>query len=64
MLQKAGFSLLPKRGKGSHSYWIHPLLPNPVVIFGKDGNDAKHYQTQDVKAGLAELKQLQQEDES
>jgi predicted RNA binding protein YcfA (HicA-like mRNA interferase family) len=64
MLQKAGFSLLPKRGKGSHSYWIHPLLPNPVVISGKDGNDAKPYQTQDVKAVLVELKQLQQEDES
>lgn len=44
MLQKAGFSLLPKRGKGSHSYWIHPLLSKPVVLSGKDGKDAKPYQ--------------------
>jgi len=44
MLQKAGFTLLPKRGKGSHSYWNHPLLSNPVVLSGKDGNDAKPYQ--------------------
>ncbi len=35
ILQKAGFTLLPKRGKGSHSYWIHPLLSKPVVISGQ-----------------------------
>lgn len=43
-LQKAGFTLLPKRGKGSHSYWIHPLLSKPVVLSGKDSKDAKPYQ--------------------
>lgn len=64
MLQKAGFTLLPKRGKGSHSYWIHPLLPNPVVLSGKDGKDAKPYQEKDVTAALEELKQLEQGDES
>ncbi len=63
MLQKAGFTLLPKRGKGSHSYWIHPLLPNPVVLSGKDGKDAKPYQEQDVITALEELEQLEQGDE-
>jgi predicted RNA binding protein YcfA (HicA-like mRNA interferase family) len=63
MLQKAGFTLLPKRGKGSHSYWNHPLLSNPVVLSGKDGNDAKPYQEKDVTAALEELEQLEQGDE-
>ncbi|MBD2181278.1 type II toxin-antitoxin system HicA family toxin [Planktothrix sp. FACHB-1355] len=63
MLQKAGFTLLPKRGKGSHSYWIHPLLPNPVVLSGKDGKDAKPYQEKDVIEALEELEQLKQGDE-
>ncbi|MFM6318806.1 MAG: type II toxin-antitoxin system HicA family toxin [Dolichospermum sp.] len=48
MLQKAGFTLLSKRGKGSHSYWIHPLLPKPVVLSGKDSKDAKPYQEKDT----------------
>lgn len=52
MLQQAGFTLLPKRGKGSHSYWIHPLLPKPVVLSGKDAGDAQPYQEQQVKAAL------------
>ena len=63
MLQKAGFTLLPKRGKGSHSYWDHPLFSNPVVLSGKDGNDAKPYQEKDVTAALEELEQLEQGDE-
>ncbi len=29
-LQKAGFILLKKRGKGSHTMWLHPLLTNPI----------------------------------
>ncbi|MUG99165.1 addiction module toxin, HicA family [Scytonema sp. UIC 10036] len=60
MLQKAGFTLLPKRGKGSHSYWSHPLLPNPIVLSGKDGKDAKLYQEKDVITALEELEQLEQ----
>ncbi|MCL1469846.1 type II toxin-antitoxin system HicA family toxin [Argonema antarcticum] len=62
-LQKAGFVLLPKRGKGSHSYWVHPLLSKPIVISGKDGKDAKLYQEKDVMEALAELEQLQQGEE-
>lgn len=61
MLQRAGFTLLPKRGKGSHSYWIHPLLTKPVVLSGKDGGDAKPYQEQQVNAALKKLKQQQGE---
>jgi len=64
MLQKAGFTLLPKRGKGSHSYWVHPLITNPVVLSGKDSNDSKPYQEKEVIEVLKELAQLEQEDES
>ena len=63
-LQKAGFTLLPKRGKGSHSYWIHPLLSKPVVLSGKDSKDAKPYQEKDVIEAIEELEQLQQGEES
>ncbi len=55
MLQKAGFTLLPKRGKGSHSYWVHVLLPKPIVLSGKDGKDAKPYQEQKVMDVLNNL---------
>ena len=64
ILQKAGFTLLPKRGKGSHSYWIHPLLLKPVVLSGKDSKDAKLYQEKNVIEAIEELEQLQQGEES
>ena len=63
MLQQAGFTLLPKRGKGSHSYWIHPLLPKPVVLSGKDGGDAKPYQERQVNAALRNVEQTEQGEE-
>jgi predicted RNA binding protein YcfA (HicA-like mRNA interferase family) len=65
ILQKAGFILLKKRGKGSHTMWEHPLLPNTLLISGKDGDDADRYQERDVQNALADLEQAkQQEDES
>lgn len=60
MLQKAGFTLLPKRGKGSHSYGINPLLLKPVVLSGKDSKDAKPYQEKDVIESIQEVEQLKQ----
>lgn len=60
LLQQAGFVLLPKRGKGSHSYWIHELLPKPIVLSGKDGGDAKPYQEQRVAEALKTIEQIQQ----
>ncbi len=42
MLRKQGFTLLPKRGKGSHTIWIHPLYNGSITISGKDGKDAQH----------------------
>ena len=46
-LRKAGFKMRP--GKGSHTRWTHPKLPEqPVTLSGKDGDDAKPYQEKQV----------------
>lgn len=56
MLVKQGFTLLPKRGKGSHTVWTHPLYNGSITISGKDGKDARRYQEQDVKRAIKEVK--------
>ena len=53
MLRKAGFE--QRAGKGSHTVWSHPNLPEKVVLSGQDGNDAKPYQVKDVLAALRKL---------
>jgi predicted RNA binding protein YcfA (HicA-like mRNA interferase family) len=61
-LKNAGFVLLKGRGKGSHSMWEHPLVPNSVILSGKDGDDADRYKEKDVKKALADLKQALSEE--
>jgi hypothetical protein len=58
-LRRAGFVLDPKRGKGSHTYWTHPLVPYPVILSGNDGDDADHYQERDVRNALDDLHKAQ-----
>lgn len=54
-LSKAGFSL--RKGKGSHTVWKHPALPSiSVTVSGKDGNDAKPYQVDEVEDALKQLR--------
>ena len=53
-LSRAGFFLV--RTRGSHTVWNHPSLPEPVVIAGNDGKDAKPYQVRDVEDALKTLK--------
>ena len=55
MLLKAGFVLLPKRGKGSHSIFRHPLRSEDVKLSGKDGKDAKSYQEKEVRQAIQEI---------
>lgn len=43
MLQQAGFELIPKRGKGSHTVWKHPQYQGSITLSGKDGQDAQVY---------------------
>jgi predicted RNA binding protein YcfA (HicA-like mRNA interferase family) len=42
-MAQAGFVFLPKRGKGSHERWRHPLLGKTLTIPGKDGDDVPVY---------------------
>jgi len=53
-LEKAGF--VDRGGKGSHRNFVHPRVSRPVVISGKPGDDAKHYQIKAVKLAIEELK--------
>jgi predicted RNA binding protein YcfA (HicA-like mRNA interferase family) len=53
-LEKAGF--VNRGGKGSHRNFVHPRVQKPVIISGKLGDDAKHYQVRAVSLALEELK--------
>ena len=54
VLAKAGFIKHP--GKGSHTVWVHPNIPEmPVTISGRDGSDAKPYQIKDVQDALRKV---------
>ena len=58
-LARNGFVKEAGRGKGSHTYWTHPLLPHPVVLSGHDGDDADHYQERDVRNALRAVREAQ-----
>lgn len=53
-LRKAGFLLIPKRGKGSHTLWVHPKTNTSVTVSGGDGADAQYYQESDVREAISE----------
>ena len=54
-LSKAGFFRLPKRGKGSHSIWLHQRFQIKVVNSGKDNTDAKPYQLKAINSAIAQI---------
>lgn len=56
MLRKNGFKQIPKRGKGSHTVWTHPLYNGNVILSGQDGKDAQRYQEQKVNQAIREVK--------
>jgi predicted RNA binding protein YcfA (HicA-like mRNA interferase family) len=56
MLQQAGFELIPKRGKGSHTVWKHLRYKGSILLSGKDGQDAQVYQEKDVKQAIRKVK--------
>ncbi|MBF2058498.1 MAG: type II toxin-antitoxin system HicA family toxin [Cyanobacterium sp. T60_A2020_053] len=61
MVSVAGYVLQPKRGKGSHSFWKHPLLPQePLTISGKDGDDAPLYLEKAIQKVLKKLKDTEE----
>lgn len=53
-LARAGFIERKDRGKGNHTFWTHPDVPDvTVVLSGKDGADALGYQERDVRRAIA-----------
>ncbi|BAY22443.1 YcfA family protein [Calothrix sp. NIES-2100] len=63
MVAKAGYVLQAGRGKGSHTYWKHPLLPEePLTIPGQDGDDAPLYLEKNIQRVLEKLEGLEQEE--
>jgi predicted RNA binding protein YcfA (HicA-like mRNA interferase family) len=60
-LSKAGFVLQKGRGKGSHTYWIHPDLESPLIMPGKDGDDAPIYLERQVNKALQLLAILEED---
>ena len=58
-LRKGGFVLLPDRGKGSHTVWEHPFIPDEITLSGQDGEDVKYYQEKQVREALAKARDEQ-----
>lgn len=60
-IERKGFIYLPKRGKGSHERWHHPLLRKTLTIPGKDGDDVPRYLEKELQKLLAELQEIQED---
>lgn len=63
-LAREGFIYLPKRGKGSHERWRHPLLRKTLTISGKDGDDVPIYLEKQLQRLLADLEELREDENS
>jgi predicted RNA binding protein YcfA (HicA-like mRNA interferase family) len=55
-LKRAGFVPAPG-GKGSHRKFRHPRFSGPVILSGKEGDDAHHYQEKQVGNAVREVNQ-------
>jgi len=52
-LERTGFVLVPG-GKGSHRKFRNSKFPGAVILSGKDGDDAHHYQEKQVRNAIRE----------
>lgn len=62
-IAREGFIYLPKRGKGSHERWRHPLLGKTLTISGKDGDDVPLYLEKQLANLLAALRELREDED-
>ncbi|MBF2014445.1 MAG: type II toxin-antitoxin system HicA family toxin [Rivularia sp. T60_A2020_040] len=63
-IAREGFVYLPKRGKGSHERWRHPLLKKTMTIPGKDGDDVPPYLEKQLAQLLAQLEDFNEDEDS
>ena len=63
-IAREGFVYLPKRGKGSHERWRHPLLRKTLTIPGKDGDDVPPYLENQLAQLLSELEESREDEDS
>ena len=61
---REGFIYLPKRGKGSHERWQHPLIKKNLTIPGKDGDDIPIYLEKQLTKILIELQHSKENEDS
>jgi hypothetical protein len=52
--------LAPSRGKGSHTVWEHPLVPDDLTLAGHDGDDLKPSQERDVRSSIDRARRAEQ----
>jgi predicted RNA binding protein YcfA (HicA-like mRNA interferase family) len=52
-LESAGFEQV-RGGKGSHRKFRHPRFSGAVLLSGRDGDDARHYQEWQVQSAIRE----------
>jgi predicted RNA binding protein YcfA (HicA-like mRNA interferase family) len=62
-IKREGFIYLPKRGKGSHERWRHPLLRKTLTIAGKDGDDVPPYLEKQLQQLLNEINTLREDND-
>jgi predicted RNA binding protein YcfA (HicA-like mRNA interferase family) len=55
-LEAAGFAPV-EGGKGSHRKFRHPRFAGSVILSGKAGEDAQHYQEKQVYHAIREVTQ-------
>jgi predicted RNA binding protein YcfA (HicA-like mRNA interferase family) len=63
-IAREGLIYLPKRGKGSHERWQHPLIKKNLTIPGKDGDDVPIYLEKQLTKILVELQQSKENEDS
>jgi predicted RNA binding protein YcfA (HicA-like mRNA interferase family) len=63
-IAREGFIYLPKRGKGSHERWQHPLIKKTLTIPGKDGDDVPIYLEKQLTKILIKLQQSKENEDS
>ena len=60
-IAREGFEQLPKRGKGSHERWRHPMLEETLTVPGKNGSDVPRYLEKQLTKLLIKLETLRRE---